>query len=280
MKKILILSFFLPVMVFFAKAINTEVNTLYAAHAEYTTAPMNFIPSMLDDTVKTALQKAEALVREGKPTEASKIYNNIMKNHPNNKGAVQGWLMVNMKRSPTGEKDAIHQLDSLGRIYPENTGILFFKAFLEAEFGLNEEALRDANKLIELQPDTSLNYIAKGQVLYAMENYDEAFKAFDKATSLDPSRSDVWGMKASALARTGRYDEAIVAINKGVDMDPENPVNFYNRACMYSLKGDKVNALTDLEKAISMNPAFKQHARNDTDFKNLSNEEGFKKLIE
>lgn len=280
MKKLIILSFFLPVMAFHAEATNTEGKISTAAFAEYTTALMNFIPAMLDDTVKTALQRAEALVREGKPAEASKIYNNIMKNHPDNKGAVQGWLMVNMKRSPTGEKDAIIQLDSLGRIYPDNTGILFFKAFIEAEYGMNEEALRDANKLIELQPDTSLNYIAKGQVLYAMENYDEAFKAFDKATSLDPSRSDVWGMKASALAKTGRFDEAVSAINKGIEMQPQNPVNFYNRACLYSLKGDNASALADLEKAISMNPAFKQHARNDTDFKNLSNDAGFIKLTE
>lgn len=280
MKKFIFLSFILPLLAFHAEALNTEGNMCYATNADYTLTSLNAILAMSDDTVKTALQRAEALVREGKPAEASKIYNNIMKNHPNNKGAVQGWLMVNMKRSPTGEKDAIIQLDSLGRIYPDNTGILFFKAFLEAEFGMNDEALRDANKLIELQPDTSLNYIAKGQVLYAMEKYDEAFKAFDKATSLDPSRSDVWGMKASALAKAGRFEEAVSAINKGIDMDLQNPVNFYNRACLYSLKGDKVNAITDLEKAISMNPAFKQHARNDTDFKNLSNEEGFKKLIE
>lgn len=280
MKKLLILSFFLPVMVLHAETANTEGNTSYAVFAEYTPVSFNSIPVMTDDTVKTALQRAEALVREGKPAEASKIYNNIMKNHPNNKGAVQGWLMVNMKRSPTGEKDAIHQLDSLGSIYPDNTGILFFKAFIEAEYGMNEEALRDANKLIELQPDTSLNYIAKGQVLYAMEKYEEAFKAFDKATSLDATRSDVWGMKASSLARIGRFDEAVAAINKGIEMDPENPVNFYNRACLYSLKGDKANALTDLGKAISMNPTFKQHARNDADFKNLSNDEDFKKLIE
>ncbi len=119
---------------------------------------------MSDDTVKTALQRAQALAVEGKYTEASSIYNNIMKNHPDNKGAVQGWLMVNMKRSPTGEKDAIHQLDSLAGIYPNNTGILFFKSFIEAEYGMNEEALRDVNKLIDLQPDSSLNYIAKGQV--------------------------------------------------------------------------------------------------------------------
>ena len=139
-------------------------NASLSTDASFTTVSLNSTDLTSDDTVKTALQRAESLAREGKATEASKIYSNIMRTHPNNKGAVQGWLILNMKISPTGEKDAIHQLDSLAGIYPNNTGILFFKAFIEAEYGMNEEALRDANKLIELQPDSSLNYIAKGQV--------------------------------------------------------------------------------------------------------------------
>jgi tetratricopeptide (TPR) repeat protein len=136
------------------------------------------------------------------------------------------------------------------------------------------------NRLIKIQPDTALNYIVKGQALYAMGKYKEAYKAFNKATSLDPKRVDVWGMKAGALAKMGKFTKAIAAADKGLETAPDNPVGMYNRACIYSLKGDKAHALADLKKAISLDPSFKESARKDEDFKNLYSDEEFMKLTE
>lgn len=233
-----------------------------------------------NDSIKASLQKAQVLLKQGNTDGASKIYESIMESEPQNKEAVQGWLMANMKRSPTGEEDAIKLLDELNKKYPENTAIIFFRAFVEGEYGHNKEALEDIDKLIKVQPDDALNYIMKGQVLQAMEQYNEASQAFEKATSLDPSRWDVWGMKAGSLAKTGKYDEAILSINKGIELAPDQSVNFYNRACIYSLKGDKTNALLDLQKAISMNPSLRQSAVKDEDFKSLYDNEDFKKLTQ
>jgi tetratricopeptide (TPR) repeat protein len=230
------------------------------------------------DSVKADLLKAQSLTMQGNIEEASKIYTSLMESEPDNREVVQGWLIANMERTPTGEEDAIKLLEELGKLYPGNTGIIFWKAFLEAEWGHNEEVLRDIDQLIKIQPDTALNYILKGQTLYAMEKYEEAFISFDRATSLDPKRPDVWGMKAGALAKTGKFDDAIVAINKGIELAPNEPVFIYNRACIYCLKGDKANALSDLKKAISMNPSFKEQARKDEDFKSLYDNEDFKKL--
>lgn len=232
------------------------------------------------DTVKADLVKANFLTSQGKTEEASKIFTRIMKIRPHNKEAVQGWLLANMKKSPKGEEDAIKSLEELEKLYPENSGVIFWKSFIEAEYGHNEEALKDCNRLIKIQPDSAINYIGKGQVLYAMERYKEAFKAFDKATSLNPERSDVWGMKGAALARLGRYDEAIASMNRGLKQDPDNPNNIYNRACIYSLKGDKARALADLKTAISLNPEFREYSRKDKDFERLYDDEDFKKLTE
>jgi tetratricopeptide (TPR) repeat protein len=248
--------------------------------AQTTTKDSQIIQEALakGDTVKADLMRAQSLARQGNTEEASKIYTRIMESQPDNRDAVQGWLMANMKRTPTGEEDAIKLLEELGRLYPKNTGIIFFKAFIETEYEHNEEALIDIDMLIKIQPDTAVNYILKGQVLSGMEKYEEAFKAFDKATSLNPKRPDVWGMKAGALAKMEKFDDAIVAANKGLELAPDDPTGIYNRACIYSLKGDKANALADLKKAISMNPSFKEYAKKDEDFKNLYDEDDFKKL--
>jgi len=228
--------------------------------------------------VKDELAKAQTLAKEGKTDEASKIYTGIMASYPDVKEAVQGWLMINMKRSPTGEEEAIKQLEELGKSYPDNTGILFFKAFIQAENKHYDEALACFDHLTKLQPDTAVNWVGKGQVLSFMNRTEDALNAFMKATSLDPKRFDVWGMQADALLKLSRYDEAIAAYTKAIEIAPGYPVLIYNRGCAHSRKGDKTSALADLRKAISIDPQFKASAPRDEDYKNLWEEEEFKIL--
>jgi len=232
------------------------------------------------DTLKANLAKAQSLAKQGKKEEASKIYTGLMQSYPDNKDDVQGWLNINMKKTPTGEVEAIKQLEDLQNLYPQNTGILFFKFFYEAKHSQNDEAIKDCDKLIKLQPDTAINYVCKGQVLVAMKKNKEACKAFEKATKLKPTRFDFWVMRAGALERNGKFDEAIASINKAIELKPQYPANYYNRACFYCLKGETVNAMADLKKAIDGNPSFKKTARKDEDFQTLYDNEDFKKLIE
>lgn len=232
------------------------------------------------ETLTSELSDARDLIMKGQKEEASAILTKIMESQPDNRQAVQFWLMANMKRTPEGELYAIKQLDSLLVFYPNNSGIIFFKSFILIEHGKNEEGIECINKLIEQQPDSSLNYILKGQALGAMQKYEAAFTAFDKATSLDTSRFDLWGMKAAVLAKLNRFDEALVAINKGIDLAPNIPSNIYNRACVYCLMGDKTNAITDLKTAVEKMPRLKQHAREDEDFKSLWEDEEFLKITE
>jgi len=232
----------------------------------------------IHDTLKAYLHKAQVLVEQGKKDEASKILISIMAMHPNNREAVQWWLIANMKRSPTGEVDAISMLDSLSKSYPDNTGILFFKIFIQAEHGMNQEALANVEQLISIQPDSADNWILKGQILQGLDRQQDACKAFDRAFKLNPSRTDVLGMKASSLSKSGRYDESLTLMNQGIELSPNSAENFYNRACIYCLKGDKRNALVDLKKAFGMNADLKRYALTDKDLKSLYDDKEFKEL--
>jgi len=229
-------------------------------------------------TVKDELAKAQSLAQQGNTIEASKVYTEIMGKFPDNRDAVQGWLILNMKRSPTGEEEAIKQLEELEKTYPENTGILFFKTFLQAEFNHLDDALKNAERLTLLQPKDGLNWLMKGQILESMNRNDEALTAYEKATLLSPDNADAWQNKAGLLTKTKKFDEAISAYTKAIELAPGQPVFVYNRGCVFCLMDDKASALTDLGKAISMDPQFKSYATKDEDFKSLWDDEDFKKL--
>jgi formylglycine-generating enzyme required for sulfatase activity/Flp pilus assembly protein TadD len=228
--------------------------------------------------VMKELAKAQNLAQQGKTEEASKIYISLMESHPDNREAVQGWIIANMKRTPTGEEEMIGQLEGLEKLHPKNTAILFFKAYVQGEYKHFEEALATTEKLITLQPDSSVNWLMKGQILEFMDKLEQALIAYNKATLLDTSNSDAWQNKAGLLAKTNNLDEAINSYTKAIHLAPGVAVFNYNRGCVYCRKGDKANALADLGKAISLSPPLKASASKDEDFKSLWNDEDFKKL--
>jgi len=195
-------------------------------------------------TFKEELAKAQTLAQQGKTEEASKIYTSLMVSHPDNREAVQGWIIANMKRTPTGEEEMIGQLEGLEKLYPKNTAILFFKAYVQGEYKHYDESLATIEKLVTMQPDSASN----------------------------------WGFKGALLSSMNKYEEAISSYNMAIKLDPNQAEYIYNRGCAYCLKGDKVNALADLKRAISFNPQLKSWAPKDEDFKSLWDDEDFKKL--
>lgn len=195
-------------------------------------------------SVKEELAKAQTLAKQGNTEEASKIYTSLMESYPDNREVVQGWIMANMKRTPTGEEEMIGQLEGLEKSYPKNTAILFFKAYVQGEYKHYDESLATTEKLVTMQPDSAANWGFKGQLLASMNRYEEAISSYDRAIQLDPDQAEY----------------------------------IYNRGCANCRKGDKVNALADLKKAISLSPELKAYAPKDQDFKSLWDDEDFKKL--
>jgi tetratricopeptide (TPR) repeat protein len=262
------------------KLIFLMLSVLLVSFSARTESKTNSAMQVNADTLKAKLARAQTLLGQGKSEDASAIYLDLMKNYPAEKEPVRGWIMVNgPKWQGAGPQLMLDTLNKFEKLFPDNIAILFWKGFLQASTGQNEQANQIFEKLIKLQPDTAVNYTANGQVLMEMSRFDEAFQNFEKATQLDPKRWDVFQMKALALAKLKRYDEALATINRALDMKPNYPfIVYYNRACIYSLSGDKKNALDDLKTSFSMNPSLKAQAVKDEDLKSLYDDEEFKKI--
>jgi tetratricopeptide (TPR) repeat protein len=75
------------------------------------------------------------------------------------------------------------------------------------------------------------------------------------------------------------YDKSLEAFDKAIELKPDYADAWYNKACAYSLKGDKENALKNLSKAIELDAKYKEEAKGDEYFKNLWNDEDFKRIV-
>ena len=139
-------------------------------------------------------------------------------------------------------------------------------------------ALNAFDKAIELKPKFAAWY-NKGIALDKLGRYGEALEAFDKAIELKPDFAFAWNNKGVELGKLDRHDEAIKAFDKAIELKPDHAEAWYNKACAYSLKGDKENALKNLSKAIDLDAKYKEMAKSDDAFKNLWDDEDFKRIV-
>lgn len=230
------------------------------------------------DSAKVYNIRAQYLKKQGKFTEALKMFDKAAGFQPGNEEANIGRITMNFQAGKAN--DGLKIINQWVEGYPKNYQAWTYKAMAEADMGNTGESLKGFEKLTRLQPDSAAGWVGKGQMQYQLKKYPDALKSFNKAILLDPKRLDVHGMKAAAMARLGKFDEALVICNKVLELSPSNTETIYNRACVYNLKGDKANALADLKKAVGLNPLLKAYAQSDEDFKSIWNDADFKKLTQ
>ncbi|HLG95491.1 MAG TPA: tetratricopeptide repeat protein [Bryobacteraceae bacterium] len=87
-------------------------------------------------------------------------------------------------------------------------------------------ALEAVNKAIELDPNSSVNYVSHGVGNYYLPpafggGIDLAIKDFRKAIDLDPKNADAWLWLGIALRRANQPEEARKAIAKSLELNPD-----------------------------------------------------------
>lgn len=145
--------------------------------------------------------------------------------------------------------------------------------------GRLDEALKSYDRAIEIKPDAAETWSNKGVTLYNLKRQAEAVKSYERAIELKPDLAEAWNNKGISLGKLGQYEEALKAINRAIEIKPDYAGGLFNKACVYSMQGDKKNALENLSKVINLDNKYKELSKKDEDFKNLWEDEDFKKII-
>jgi tetratricopeptide (TPR) repeat protein len=181
------------------------------------------------------------------------------------------------------KNDYENALEAFGKatgLKPDFASAWINKGVALRNLGKPEEALKSYDKAIRLKPDFVSAWYNKGVVLVALEEYEKGIKSYDKAIKLKPDDAEAWSSRGVALSKLGQPEEAVKSYDKAIDLKPDYAVAWYNKACVYSLKGDKENSFENLRKAITLDIKLKEDAKKDEDFRNLWDDEGFKKIVE
>lgn len=123
-----------------------------------------------------------------------------------------------------------------------------------------QAAIEDFDRIIDLNPDFSIAYMARGVARYeearllddqrmAMQGIAMAAADFDAATRLDSRIIHAWFNKGYILYNQRDYAQAAQCFTKAIELDPEFGAAYYNRGLCSLSAGKKADAFADLSRA-------------------------------
>lgn len=116
-----------------------------------------------------------------------------------------------------------------------------------------EETIKYCDKVIELKPD--INYYEwRGCAKGNLNLLDEAIKDFDKIIELDPNNANAYFFRGNAKANLTCHRSAILDFNKAIELGLNEISVYCNRAMALLNEKDFEKALNDITYAIELNP--------------------------
>lgn len=105
--------------------------------------------------------------------------------------------------------------------------------------------------------DRAGTYVNRGVFKLRRALYDQAVRDFDVAIRLQPDVGEAYVNRGAAFIGQKRYAESLPQINRGLELGVEEPAKaYYNRALAYEGLEDAKSAYFDYRKAMELNPAW------------------------
>ena len=102
---------------------------------------------------------------------------------------------------------------------PEHFGSLVYRVISLRNLDRNAQALRFADRLIEIHPDRNSGYIERAKALMALQRRTDAIETYKQAEALLGPDNAILYWHADALTTDGRLNEALQVIERGLALD-------------------------------------------------------------
>jgi tetratricopeptide (TPR) repeat protein len=198
------------------------------------------------------VSSVQALIKQGKITQAIRLARQIIAREPRNQDAHyllgQAYKEAQKPELALMEYKTVNALGIFSGICRE---IPFRKeiAALYLQFHQADEALKEYLLLINAEPGVAEHYFHAGDLLEERDRTDKAALYFQKAIELDPTFADAHYRLGKIFFRQKKPIEARMALDKAIKYNQENPPAFFYLGKLLKENHDYVGALVNFERA-------------------------------
>jgi predicted TPR repeat methyltransferase len=122
--------------------------------------------------------------------------------------------------------------------------------------GKFEEAQRNLEEAVRLNPLLAGAFCMRGIALMRLKRHPEALLCFDRALSLSPGFVEALSNRATALLELNRSDEALSAFDAVLAVDPQHAKSWNNRGNALADAKRYEDALASYDRALAIQPDF------------------------
>ena len=137
------------------------------------------------------------------------------------------------------------QIDPLSLIVNALKARAFFYA------GRDAEAIEQANKTLEIEPNFWIAHIMLARIYIRQNRFDEAIAEAKKASEYSGGNREAASLEALALAKSERRDESSAILKELKSRSNQRYVPSYNIAMIENGLGSREEVLNNLEKAFA-----------------------------
>ena len=240
----------------------------------------------MNSEIESLLREAIDLNRRGLLAQATKKYEQVLRDNPGNIDALYSLARIACQEGRFA--DGIELVDSLlsidrgharshllrGMVFkrlgnldealasfdraiahgPDLAEAHGSRADTLVELGRRREALESYDLAIDLKPDSVENWCNRGAASLELRLYEEAIACFDRAISLSPNFAGAHFNRGNALSHLGRNSEAISAYDCALKFVQDQPDWLIARADTLRRAGRHQEAVTSYDRALAMSP--------------------------
>jgi adenylate cyclase len=132
-----------------------------------------------------------------------------------------------------------------------------------------DEAEREAERTMELEPNSAHAYAILGGIREFQGRHEEALALFTRAHRLDPQFDLSLHFLGRSLLALGRYHEAEIAFKRRLTMAPNSDMTRFYLACLYGRTGRREEAQRYWRETLEVNSSFSiDHLRRTLPYQN------------
>ncbi len=140
----------------------------------------------------------------------------------------------------------------------EDTWAYYFRALTEIRDGMDEQAINDLNRAIELKDDFALAYHERAGIRRRRGDLQGSHFDYQRSVSSDPDFALAYNNMGSVKILMGDYAGAIKDYSRALELDPELLVALNNRGYARFFTEDREGALQDFNAAITSGAQLSQ----------------------
>ena len=123
-----------------------------------------------------------------------------------------------------------------------------------ARDGKIEEALKEFNSALELDPHNAQALYQRGLLYQGQQQHPQAVEDFTAANGLTPQRPEPLLARAISYLALDRPRDAAADLDEAAEGDPQNPQIWINRGLAYERLGNKTKAAESYGRALGLRP--------------------------